>query len=182
SVGGRGCGGRGMLDGLAVVAQLVERDLAKVEAAGSSPVYRSHDPRPARSGVARLSAPFAPFRLTPVTRNGRDRPVPRRTLPRTGLAWTRGSNERCVERARNLPTDQVGRGRSARGDARDVLRHRRDEQCGALTGDDRARPGPRHRADLTCRSPRRRAADRSDPGYLHRRSPEPGRTSIVAGG
>src|SRR5262249_25132319 len=30
-----------MLDDLAVVAQLVERDLAKVEGAGSSPVYRS---------------------------------------------------------------------------------------------------------------------------------------------
>ena len=33
-----------MLDSLAVVAQLVERDLAKVEVAGSSPVYRSRKP------------------------------------------------------------------------------------------------------------------------------------------
>ena len=33
-----------MLDVLAVVAQLVERDLAKVEVAGSSPVYRSGNP------------------------------------------------------------------------------------------------------------------------------------------
>jgi hypothetical protein len=41
-----------MLDCLAVVAQLVERDLAKVEVAGSSPVYRSRKPLLSRGFLA----------------------------------------------------------------------------------------------------------------------------------
>src|SRR5438270_583223 len=46
----------GEIDDLAVVAQLVERDLAKVEVAGSSPVYRSPE-GPPEGGPSSLYQP-----------------------------------------------------------------------------------------------------------------------------